>query len=72
MIGFIAGAIAGGVAMWLWGEDLRRVSGRDMRTRAADTLRSVESKAGEVLDTAKGRVQSTLKAGEDALRRKAD
>jgi len=41
-----------------------------MRKRAADTLQAVESKAGDVLDSAKEQVHSTLQAGQDAVRPK--
>jgi hypothetical protein len=74
MLGFLAGAIAGGAAIWLWGDELRRFTGsgvaRDMRAKAADALQATDSKAGEVLDTARERVRSTLQAGEEAVRPK--
>jgi hypothetical protein len=55
----------------VWGEDLRRLAntkGRSARLVAADTLKSVQSTAEELFDTAKDQVTSTLQAGEDAVR----
>jgi len=74
MIRFIVGAIAGGVAMWLWGEEIMRYAtdgSREMRKRAADTLQSVESRTGEMIETAKDQLHSTLQAGQDAVRPRA-
>ena len=71
MLRFILGAVAGSLAIWIWGDELRRyadVGGRAVRDRAADTLQTVEDRAGEMLDTAKQQVHTTLKAGQDAVR----
>jgi hypothetical protein len=71
MIRFILGAVAGSLAIWLWGEELRRYAhdgSRVVRDRAADTLRAVDDRATEMLDTAKEQVHSTLEAGRDAVR----
>lgn len=73
MLQFIVGAVAATVAIWLWGEDLRRYAGtgtRAVRNRAVDTMQVVEDKAGNVLDTAKEQVHSTFQAGKDAVRPK--
>jgi len=73
MFRLIVGAIVGGLAIWLWGDEVRRYAAsgtREMRKRAADTLQAVESKAGEVLDSAKEQVHSTLQAGQDVMRPK--
>ena len=67
----VVGAIAGGIAVWLWGDQLRRYADtwtRDIREKAADTLHSVQGKADGVLDTAKDQVHATLQAGEDVIR----
>ena len=45
MFRFIIGAVAGSLAIWLWGEELKRyatTSTRAVRERAAETLQSVE------------------------------
>ena len=68
---FVLGAIVGGIAVWVWGEDLRRLvdaKGRTARVAAADALRSVQSVAEEVFDTARDQVTATLQAGQDAVR----
>ena len=71
MMRFLLGALAGALAMWYWGDDIREYlesRTRDVRGRAVDTLQSVETKAGEVLDRAKDQITSTLQAGQDAIR----
>ena len=71
MFRFIIGALAGSLAIWLWGEELKRyatTSTRAVRERAAETLQSVEQTAGGVLDSAKEQVHTTLQAGQDAVR----
>jgi len=68
---FVLGAIVGAIAVWVWGEEIRRFAntkGRTARLVAADTLQSVQSTAGELFDTAKDQVTSTLQAGQDAIR----
>jgi hypothetical protein len=73
MLSFIFGAVTGGLAMWLWGDELRRYaeSGtRAVRERTADTLQAVDAKTGDVLDTARDQVQSTLNSAQDAVRPK--
>ena len=68
---FLLGAIVGGIAVWVWGEDLRRLAntkGRTARVAAADALQSVQSTAEELFDTAKDQVTSTLQAGQDVVR----
>jgi hypothetical protein len=74
MFRFIVGALAGSLAVWLWGEELKRYatsSSRAVRERAAETLQSVEHTAGGVLDSAKEQVHTTLQAGQDAVRPRA-
>ena len=68
---FVLGAVVGGIAVWVWGEELRRLvntQGRSARLVAADTLQAVQSSAEELFDTAKDQVTSTLQAGQDAVR----
>lgn len=74
MFRFIVGAIAGSLAVWLWGKELRRYAtsgARVARERAADTLQSVEDTAGGVLDSATEQMHATLRAGQDVVRPKA-
>jgi len=71
MLRFVMGAVAGSVAIWVWGDELRRYAytgTRVVRMRTADTLRAVEEKAEGVLDTAKEQVHSTLEAGQAVVR----
>jgi len=71
MIRIVVGMLAGGLAVWLWGEKLRRYSNtksREVRARAADTLQAVEETAVDVMDRAKEQVSSTLHAGQEAIR----
>jgi ElaB/YqjD/DUF883 family membrane-anchored ribosome-binding protein len=71
MVRFVMGALAGGLAVWFWGDELRRLAGantRDVRAKAADKLQAVKEKAQDVLDRTKEQVSSTLQASQDALR----
>jgi len=71
MVRFVLGALAGGLAVWFWGDELRRLADaktRDVRAMAADKLQAVEEKAADVLDRTKEQVTSTLQAGQDAIR----
>ena len=68
---FMLGAIAGGIAVYVWGDEIRRFAntkGRTARLAAADTLQAVQSTAEEMFDTAKDQVTSTLQSGQDAIR----
>ena len=82
---FVLGTILGGVAVWLWGREIEGYVGektRGVRTQAADTMRVVEEKTGEILDSGgsslrraevvlqdtKERVSTVLRAGQDAIR----
>jgi hypothetical protein len=51
---FLAGAIAGGAAMWLWGDRIRDAideATSGARTRAADRLHGVADTLQSVADT---------------------
>jgi hypothetical protein len=82
---FILGTIMGGVAVWLWGREIEGYVGektRGVRAKAADAMRAVEEKTGQVLDgggnslrraegvlqDTKERVSAALRAGQDAIR----
>jgi len=68
---FVLGAIVGGVAVYVWGDEIRRFAntkGRTARLVAADTLKSVQSTAEDIFDSAKDQVTSTLQSGQDAIR----
>ena len=68
---FILGAIVGAIAVYVWGEEIRRFAntkGRTARLVVADTLQSVQATAEGLLDTAKEQVTSTLQTGQEAIR----
>ena len=64
---FIVGVVAGGVAYWLWGDEIRRVvdaSTLDLRKRTADTLKQAETLVQNASETIGG----TIHAGQEAVR----
>ena len=64
---FIVGAVAGAVAYWLWGDEIRRlvdVRTRDLRARAANTLKQAES----LVQSASETIGETIHAGQEAVR----
>jgi len=68
---FILGAIVGAIAVYVWGEEIRRFAntkGRTARLAVADTLQSVQTTAEGLLDTAKEQVTSTLQTSQEAIR----
>jgi hypothetical protein len=82
---FILGSVMGGVAVWLRGREIEGFVGektRGVRAQAADAIRAVEEKTGQVLDSGgnslrraegvlqntKERVSTALQAGQDAIR----
>jgi hypothetical protein len=68
---FMLGAVVGGIAVWVWGEELRRLANtksRTARVAAADALQAVQSSAEELFDSARDQVTSTLQAGQEAVR----
>jgi hypothetical protein len=71
MFSFVLGSLAGGLAVWYWGEQLREFAEsktRGVRKGAADTLKTVEKTAESVLDRTKEQVSAALQAGQDAIR----
>ena len=71
---FIMGAIAGGVAVWVWQDELRQFMEnmqkrtRVVRAKAADQLEMVQKATESGLDAAKGQISSHLQSGRDAIR----
>ena len=68
---FLLGAIVGGIAVYVWGDEISRFAntkGRSARLAAADTLKAVQSTAEDMFDSAKDQVTSTLQSGQDAIR----
>jgi len=71
MLRFIMGAIAGGLAVWMWRDELRGYMAegtRGLRTTAADQLQAVQTATESALGTAKDRITSRLQRGQDAIR----
>jgi hypothetical protein len=67
MMGFIVGAAAGVVAMYLWREQITEYLDshtRSMRSRAADTLKQ----AGTAVESASGKITETIETGEGMIR----
>jgi gas vesicle protein len=82
---FVLGAIMGAAVVWLWGREMEQYveeKTRGVRTTAAEGVRAVEEKAGEVLDRGgealrrvddflqdtKEHVSEALRAGQEAIR----
>jgi hypothetical protein len=75
MLRFIAGAIVGGLAVWIWGGDLGHYLAartRGVRAKTADQLQVVQQAAETALATAKEQITSTLQRGQDAIRPSED
>jgi hypothetical protein len=61
VLGAVMGAVGGAVVVWLWGREMEEYveeKTRGVRTKAVESVRAVEEKAGQLLDR-----------GGDALRR---
>jgi len=82
---FILGTITGAVVIWLWGREIQgSVWGRtrEVRAKAAEGIRAVETQSGKVLDLGgnslrraeeflqdtKGHVSDALRAAEAVIR----
>jgi hypothetical protein len=64
---FVVGAVAGGVAYWLWGNEINRmveVGTRDLRAKAANKLKEAES----LVESASETIGQTIHAGQEAVR----
>jgi hypothetical protein len=70
MLGFLIGAVTGGMLVWLWGERVRDLSDATSQARAkvADSLENVQHRAEAVMDTAKERLRSGLQTGQEYIR----
>jgi hypothetical protein len=71
MLGFLVGAVAGGVAVWLYRERIQVAMGErstGVRARAADTLETLQHRAESAMDRAKDKIATGLRAGQDYLR----
>jgi hypothetical protein len=71
MLGFLFGALAGGIAGYYWRDRIRDyMSGRgpDLRTRAADRLGTLGDRATGAMDRARSRIDSAVRTGQARLR----
>jgi uncharacterized protein YgfB (UPF0149 family) len=75
MFGFMMGVIVGGVAVWVWRDELHDFMNqktRVLRTNAADQLQIVQKATESALDTAKEQISAHLQSGQAAIRPSAD
>jgi ElaB/YqjD/DUF883 family membrane-anchored ribosome-binding protein len=73
MLGFLFGAIAGGLAAYYWRENIRDyVSNRvpELRDRAAEGLGNLGERASGALDQARSRIDTTVRTSQERLREK--
>ena len=71
MFRFVLGALVGGLAVWYWGEEIREYAEsrtHGVRKSAANVIRSVGTKAEDVLGQTKEQVDNVTQAGQDAIR----
>jgi hypothetical protein len=71
MLGFLFGAIAGGLAAYYWRENIRDyVSNRvpELRNRAAEGLGTLGERANSALDQARSRIDTTVRTSQERLR----
>ena len=71
MPGMIVGALLGGAVVWFWRDQIASMlkgNTRLLRQKAADSLETLGKQTEELLDQAKPRISSTLRAGQDAIR----
>lgn len=72
MLGFVLGAVVGGVASYYWRENIRHyMSDRvpELRERAADRLGAIGSRAGGALDRARTQIDTAVRTGQGRLRK---
>lgn len=73
MLGFLLGAVAGGIASYYWRDTIRDyLAGRvpDLRERAADGLGTLGGRASGALDRARSRLDAAVRTSQDRLRPK--
>jgi|RhiMetdeSRZDD1v2_1073273.scaffolds.fasta_scaffold53217_8 ElaB/YqjD/DUF883 family membrane-anchored ribosome-binding protein len=71
MVGFVIGALLGSAAAYVWHDKIRSYVDNElpaMRDRAAEQLGSMGQRAGEALDHAKSRLDSTVRTSQERLR----
>ena len=71
MVGMIFGAIVGGAVVWFWRDQIApqlEQKTHALRTKAAEGLEVAEKQTQALLDRAKPKITSALRAGQDAIR----
>jgi hypothetical protein len=71
MVGFFLGALIGSAAAYVWHDKLRSYIDTQvpaMRDRAVEQIGTIGQRAGEALDQAKSRLDSTVRTSQERLR----
>jgi gas vesicle protein len=71
MFGFLIGALVGSAAAYLWHDKIRSYVDTKlpvMRDRAAEQIGTIGQRAGDALDQAKSRLDSTVRTSQQRLR----
>jgi ElaB/YqjD/DUF883 family membrane-anchored ribosome-binding protein len=71
MFGFVIGALVGSAAAYVWHDKIRSYVDTQlpaMRDRAAEQIGTIGQRAGEALDQAKSKVDSTVRSSQERLR----
>jgi hypothetical protein len=71
MVGFLLGAVVGGIASYYWRENIRHYMSEglpDLRKRAADGLGTLGDRASGALDQARSRIDTAVRTGQRRLR----
>jgi hypothetical protein len=71
MFGFVIGALVGSAAAYLWHDKIRSYVDNQLpavKDRAAERIGTIGQRAGEALDQAKSRLDSTVRTSQERLR----
>jgi hypothetical protein len=71
MVGLFIGALIGSAAVYVWHDKIRSYIGTQLptvRDRAAERIGTMGQRAGEALDQAKSRIDSTVRTSQERLR----
>ena len=71
MVGFVLGALIGSAAAYFWHDRIRSYVDTQlpaMRDRAVEQIGTLGQRAGEALDQAKSRLDSTVRSSQERLR----
>ena len=70
MFRFVFGALVGGLAVWFWGEEIRKYAESStvgVRKSAAKMIRTVGKRAEDALDRTKDQVSAMTQSGQDMI-----